>query len=122
MKERAKYQRECLCCGERFETTRTDKFYVNNLHQKKANDIHQEKKRKILQKLCKPMNDTYQIYKKLMGEKNEVRVSKEFLRGRGANLKYFNHVIKIDNKLINALFDIAIIDEGDFFNLKKIRQ
>jgi hypothetical protein len=121
MKERTKYRRECLCCGERFETTRSDKFYVNNLHQKKANDINQEKKRKILQKLFKPMNDTYQIYKKLMGEKNEVRVSKEFLRGRGANLKYFNRGLKIENKIVNVLFDIAIIEEGEFFNLKKIR-
>ena len=68
------------------------------------------------------MNDTYEIYKKLIAEKNEVRISKEFLRGRCANLDYFNHVIKIDNKLINVLFDIAIIDEGEFFNLKKIRQ
>ena len=122
MIRKTRYQRVCPCCDKGFVTTNSIKYYLNSTHQKRANDITQNKKRKKFQKINKPMNDTYEIYKKLIAEKNEVRISKEFLRGRGANLDYFNHVIKIDNKLINVLFDIAIIDEGEFFNLKKIRQ
>ncbi len=122
MIKKIRYQRVCPCCDKVFLTTNSIKFYFDSSHQKKANDITQNEKRKQFQKMNKPMNDTYEIYKKLIGEKNEVRISKEFLRGRGANLDYCNHAIKMDNKIINVLFDIAIIDDGEFFNLKKIRQ
>jgi hypothetical protein len=122
MIKKTRYQRVCPCCDKVFLTTNSIKFYFDSTHQKKANDITQNEKRKKFQKINKPMNDTYEIYKKLIGEKNEVRISKEFLRGRGANLEYFNHAIKMDNKIVNVLFDIAIIDDAEFFNLKKIRQ
>jgi hypothetical protein len=121
MIKKTRYQRVCPCCDERFVTTNSIKYYLNSAHQKKANDITQNEKRKKFQKINKPMNDTYEIYKTLLGDKNEVRKSKEFLRGRGANLKYFNRGIKIENKMVNVLFDIAIIEEGEFFYLKKIR-
>ncbi len=120
MIKKIRYQRVCPCCDKVFLTTNSIKFYFDSSHQKKANDITQNEKRKQFQKINKPMNDTYQIYKTLLGEKNEVRKSKEFLRGRGANLIYFNRVLKIENKIVNVLFDIAIIEEGEFFNLKKI--
>ena len=122
MIKKTRYQRVCPCCDKVFLTTNSIKFYFDSKHQKKANDFTQNEKRKQFQKINKPMNNTYEIYKTLLGEKNEVRISKEFLRGRGANLDYCNHAIKMDNKIINVLFDIAIIDDGEFFSLKKIRQ
>lgn len=114
------YKRECPCCGETFETNRIDKFYIADLHQRNHNNSRQYDKRKKLDLINKPLNATYNIYKELLGNKLSTRISKEFLKGRGANLKYFSHVEKIDGLPTHVLFDIAIINEETIINLRKI--
>ena len=120
MIKKIRYQRVCPCCDKGFVTTNSIKFYFDSKHQKKANDITQNEKRKQFQKMNKPMNDTYEIYMKLIGEKNEVRISKEFLRGRGANLEFFSRIDIYRGNLTHFLHDIAVIDTADYVKLLKL--
>lgn len=115
------YTKECPCCGETFQTTRIDKIYKNSLHQRSYNNNKQANKRKLLDRLNKPINATYKIYKEMLGNKMSTRIPREFLKGKGANLRYFSHVTSIDGVPTNMLFDIAIIPEGTIINLRKIK-
>jgi uncharacterized protein YnzC (UPF0291/DUF896 family) len=120
MIDKIRYQRVCPCCDKRFETTSSIKYYLNSAHQKKANDITQNEKRKQFQKMNKPMNDTYNIYMKLLGKQKEVEKSKEFLRGRGANLEFSSHIDVYRGNLTHFLHDIAVIELGNNFKLVKL--
>jgi hypothetical protein len=120
MIDKIRYQRVCPCCDKRFETTSSIKYYLNSTHQKKANNITQNKKREQFQKINKPMNDTYNIYMKLLGKQKEVEKSKEFLRGRGANLEFFSHIDVYRGNLTHFLHDIAVIELGNNFKLVKL--
>lgn len=113
------YTKECPCCGETFQTTRVDKIYKNSLHHRSYNNNKQANKRKLLDRLNKPINATYKIYKDLLVGKITVTKSKEFLRGKGANLEFFSHVDKINDEIAHFLFDIAILDRGSNIILKK---
>ena len=99
-----------------------NKYYLSFAHQKKANNIKQEKNRKQVQKWNKPMNATYKIYLKLLGQNKNVQKSKEFLRGKGANLQYFSHIENLEGNLTNFLYDIAIIDNSEHVKLLKVIQ
>jgi hypothetical protein len=113
------YTKECPCCLEKFETNRIDKIYKNYLHQRKYNNEQQAKKRKQLSQFFKPINATYKIYNELLVGKTSVKKSKEFLRGKGANLEFFSHVDKVNEEITHFLYDIAIIDNGSSIILKK---
>ena len=110
--------KKCKCCGEEFETNRIDQFFKNRLHQVSHNNNKQSILRKRLAKINTPILKTLRIYKDLIGIKSEIRVSKDFLRGKGANIAVFTHVAKRDNEIINFLFDVAIINDGEFIILK----
>jgi hypothetical protein len=112
------YLKKCKCCGEEFETNRVDQFFLNRLHQVSYNNDKQSLLRKRLNKINKPIMKTLRIYKELLGLKSKIRISKDFLRGKGANLAVFTHVATRDNEIINYLFDVAIINDGEFIILK----
>lgn len=114
--------KKCKCCGEEFETNRIDQFFKNRLHQVAYNNKKQSNLRKRLAKINTPILKTLRIYKELIGLKSQNRVSKDFLRGKGANIAVFTHVEKLDDQLVNFLYDIAIFDDGDFIVLKKNKQ
>jgi len=116
------YEKECLCCGEKFQTSRTDKIFKNSLHQRSYNNNKQANKRKLLDQLNKPINATYKIFKELLGNKISISISKQFLKGKGADLKYFTHVKNIDNKPTKMLYDIEITTEEEYINLRKNKE
>jgi hypothetical protein len=113
------FRRQCPCCSEPFETNRSDKFYLNPQHQKRNNNCRQEKKRKKRNNMTKASIKTYEIYNDLLKDKSEFRKSKEFLRGRGANLALYTHAELLERKEVQFLFDIAVIDDGNYLILKR---
>ncbi|MEO0037000.1 MAG: hypothetical protein RIQ59_211 [Bacteroidota bacterium] len=115
------YNRKCKCCQEEFVTNRIDQYFLNRLHQVSFNNKKQSRSRQRLAKYNKPMNETYRIYKKLLKIKSEITITKEFLRGRGANFHFFNNVELIDGERVNCLFDIGIIPKGEHVILKKVK-
>ena len=116
------YLKKCKCCGEEFETNRVDQFFLNRLHQVSYNNDKQSLLRKQLNKINKPIMKTLRIYKELLGLKSKIRISKDFLRGKGANLGVFTHVDKRDDEITVFLFDVAIIEDDEFIILKRDKQ
>jgi hypothetical protein len=114
--------KKCKCCSEEFETNRIDQFFINRLHQVSYNNNKQSNLRKRLAKINTPILKTLRIYKDLLALKSQIRVSKDFLRGKGANIAVFTHLEEIDDKIVNILYDIAIFDQGDYIVLKKYKQ
>lgn len=111
--------KKCKCCGEEFETNRIDQFFLNRLHQIAYNNRKQSERRRKLGIINKDISSTYNIYLKLLGTKSQVKKSKEFLRGRGANLAVFTHTDEIDGDYIQCLYDIAVFDRTEYLILKK---
>jgi hypothetical protein len=66
---------------------------------------------------------TLGIYKKLMGKKNQVRLSREFLRGAGAELGLMSNYLPFEGINYPVLHNIMIIhdkDDENYVTLKKI--
>jgi hypothetical protein len=112
-----RYKRRCKCCGEPFETNRSDKYFLNRSHQVRHNNQNQSDRRNG--KMTKGLLQTYKIYNDLLSDNPQIKKSKEFLKGRGANLALYTHVDVLDRKKVQFLFDIAIIDDVDHFTLKR---
>ena len=113
------YKRKCKCCGEPFETNRSDKYYLNPGHQKRNNYWKQERRRKKRNNMTKASIKTYEIYNDLLKDNSEIRISKEFLRGRGADLALFTHVDFFERQQVHFLFDIAVINDENYLILKR---
>ena len=65
------------------------------------------------------MIKTYWIYNTLLGNKESVTISKEFLRGRNAIISISSHLDKIDDAKVPFIKDIAIIADGNNIILKR---
>lgn len=115
------YIRKCKCCQEEFLTNRIDQFFLNRLHQVSFNNLKQSKERERLGSINKALMKSYRIYRKILNFRSEKTVSKEFLRGRGANLALFNNIEEVDGKFVHCLFDIAIVAKGEMITLKKVK-
>lgn len=117
------FKRTCKCgCGEVFETRRKDKFYLDKSHQvSNNNQVQYDRYRKLLP-IQTLERHTYNLYLSLLGEKESVKRSREFLRGKGIELGLLNHYTKINGREEHALFDIAIIPDRDDQNMITIQK
>ncbi len=113
------FKKNCTCCGEEFETNRIDQFFLNRLHQIAYNNKKQSLRRRKLGKINNAISVTYNIYNKLLGLKSQTRKSKEFLKGKGANIAVHTHTEEIDDVFYQFLYDIQIIDDKNDLILKK---
>ena len=102
-------------------TNRIDQYFLNRLHQVSFNNAKQSKERERLAFINKPLMKTYRIYKKILNIRSEKTVSREFLKGRGADLALFNNVQLVNEAFQHCLFDIAIVDKGELIKLKKVK-
>ena len=115
------YERYCRCCGEFFRTTKSNKIYLNRKHQVEHNNEKQQDYTRKKAKVDKITKQTYRIYDNLLQNKDFIVFSKEYLRGKGANLSVCSFVGQQEGKPINVIYDIAIIDDGMNFKLKRIK-
>ena len=115
---------ECKCgCGEMFQTKKTNKKFVNLKHQKDHNNLVQNEKYRSLNEMESRHRKTHGIYKKLMGKKSQMRLSREFLRGAGAELGLISNYTPFEGKQQPTLHDVMIITDKDdsiYVTLKKI--
>jgi hypothetical protein len=51
-----------------------------------------------------------------------VRFSKEYLRGKGANLSFNTKTVHIEGKYLNGIFDILLFNDNDYLTLKRIKK
>ena len=113
------YIKKCKCCGKEFETNRIDQFFLNRLHQISFNNRKQSERRRKLGKMNKDISVTYNIYNKLIGLRSQTRKSKEFLKGKGANIAVHTHTDEIEGEFFQFLYDIQIIDDVNYLILKR---
>lgn len=113
------YTRKCKCCGISFQTNRLDQFYVDRKHQVAYNNKLGSILRRKLAKTNKLIIQTYRIFDQLIGNDSEVRVTKEFLKGKGANISVLTNFVYVNKKNVPALFNILIEHDGEFVKLKK---
>lgn len=113
------YVKICPCCLQLFETTRSDKIYLDANHQKRYNNAIQNFKRAQQTSWTKNHYVTHRIYSEILNGRTKARRSKEFLKGAGANLCVYTHTEEVNGEMIQCLFDIAIFDDSDYLILKK---
>jgi hypothetical protein len=115
---------ECRCgCGETFQTRKSNKKFVNLKHQKDHNNLVQNDKYRSFNEMESRHRKTLGVYKKLMGKKTQVRLSREFLRGAGAELGLMTNYLPLEGINYPVLHDIMIIHDKDdkkYVTLKKI--
>lgn len=115
---------ECQCgCGEMFRTRKSNKKFVNLKHQKDHNNLVQNAKYQTLYQREAKHRKTLGIYNKLMGKKPQVRISREFLRGAGAELGLMSNYLPFEGINYPVLHDVMIIHDKDdkkYVTLKKI--
>ena len=115
---------ECKCgCGETFQTRKTNKGFVNLKHQKDHNNLVQNEKYRSLNEMESRHRKTHGIYKKLMGKKSQIRLSREFLRGAGAELGLMSNYLPFEGINYPVLHNVMIIHDKDdkkYVTLKKI--
>ena len=115
---------ECQCgCGETFQTRKTNKEFVNLKHQKDHNNLVQNEKYRSLNEMESRHRKTHGIYKKLMGKKSQIRLSREFLRGAGAELGLMSNYLPFEGINYPVLHNVMIIHDKDdkkYVTLKKI--
>lgn len=114
------YTRKCKCCGISFQTNRLDQFYVDRKHQVDYNNKLSSILRRKLAEKNKRIIKSYRIYDQLLGDKLEIRVSQEFLKGKGADLTVLTSLKNVKGELIPVLFDILFIKDKDFIKLLKL--
>lgn len=119
------FKRICKCgCGEVFETRRMDKFYLDKSHQvSNNNQVQYDRFRKLLP-IQTLERQTYNLYLSVLGKKESVTCSGDFLRGKGIKLGLLNHYETIDGLKVPALFDIIIIPDRhrkDMYTIQKIK-
>jgi hypothetical protein len=103
---------QCKCgCGEIFKTRSRIKKYVNSTHQKENNNIVQNEKYRALNKIESKHRKTLGVFRKLMGKRNRIHRSREFLRGAGADLGLLTHYTKYEDKHQATLHDVMIIND-----------
>lgn len=95
--------------GEAFIPKRVNHIYVTPSNRKKFNNQKNEALRKERAKINGPLNKTHRLLKKLMEGKNDVKHSKDFLKGYGVELSLFNHVVKINGVPHYAIFEFVLI-------------
>jgi hypothetical protein len=110
---------KCRCCEEIFETNRSDKFYVDRSHQVKNNNFRQFDFRRKQSFVISPLLKTYRIFNKILGQKKEITVPKNFLQGAGANIAFLTNHNFVNDQEHAVLIDIAIIRNGQNITLKR---
>jgi hypothetical protein len=116
-----KYKRQCKCCGVEFETNRSDKFYLNRSHQVRNNNVRQSNTRRKQSFVISPLLKTYRILNRILGQKKELTVSKDFLRGAGANIALMTNHNLVNDQEQAVLIDIALIPNRQYITLKRIQ-
>ena len=119
------FKRICKCgCGEVFETRKRDKLYLDKSHQvSNNNQVQYDRYRKLLP-IQTLERHSYNLYLSVLGKKESVTCSGDFLRGKGIQLGLLNHYEIIDGRKEPALFDIVIIPDRlrkDRYTIQKIK-
>ena len=98
----------CPYTHEDFVAKRSNQVYIDKAAQIENNNLRARKKTNELKPLFKIIEKNYIILKEVLGDKNSVVISTEYLKGKGFNSKYFTHLDLDNNKYMAGINDIII--------------
>ena len=106
-------KREDPLTGEVFYPRRENQKFASRENQIRYNNKKAEKKRKAKAEIDKYLDNNRSILKAILGNKNEVIKSKDFLLGAGFNFGCHTHSLRKDDKLLRCVYDYAFINHTD---------
>jgi hypothetical protein len=104
---------------EEFYPKKVTQRFKCRANQIKYNNRLQSQRRQQLGVTLNPLTKTHRILTKAIGEKDSIKLHKEWLRGSGANMTLLTHMEFINKVQYFALFEFIISKETDYYIIKK---
>ena len=100
--------------GEIFIPKRMNQIYANRKNQIACNNSKAFNKRQENKNTNNVLNKNYETLKRILGDKKEVNVSTDFLRGAQFDFKYFTNYSTTPDKLPRYhIFNYCLINLGN---------
>lgn len=93
--------------GEPFHKRRSNQKFSSRENQIRYNNFKGGQKRKAKAQVDKILDKNRNILKKVLGEKKEVILSKDYLLGAGFHFSCLTHNIKIGETIYNCIYDFC---------------
>jgi len=96
---------------EEFVPSRRNQIFAND---KNKSDYHNEQAailREKRAKIDKKINNNHKILRQLLKKENTIEIDQKILEGKGFFFNVFNHVVKYDNRNVNAIYEFSIFKE-----------
>jgi hypothetical protein len=103
--------------GVSFEKTRSNQIHITPANGKKYNNEMAKEQRHKIAHIQKPLHTNRKILLKMLGNKNEVICSKDFLLGAGFNFNYFTGTT--NNGTFIVVYEFEIIRENTNLIIKR---
>ncbi|MFT7611098.1 MAG: hypothetical protein ACI9J3_000036 [Parvicellaceae bacterium] len=108
--------------GEEFYPHRNNQKFASKENQIKFNNAKAQQKRDATATVNKWLNSNRNILKKLLGKKNSVSKSQDYLLGAGFHFHYFSNSAVIDGTPCQIIYEYYIVNNGDkTFTIKKLK-
>ena len=102
-----------LLTGEPFTPSRSDQKFANRQNQIRYNNLKAQQKRKAKADIDRTLDTNRNILKRLLGDKEQVTKSIEYLLGAGFHFGITTHKIDKDDKRWNCVYEYAFIHLKD---------
>ena len=106
--------------GEEFIPKRSNQKFASRENQIRYNNLKAAEERKAKAKTRKILNDNRKALRKVLGSRDEIVRSLDYLKGAGLDLHYCTHTIKTQNLSWTCIDDYAyaLIDTNTFKIIK----
>lgn len=92
--------------------------------EKNKSDYHNEQAaflREKRAKIDKKINSNHRILLQLLEKVNSIEIDEKILEGKGFFFNVYNHLVKHENRYVNAIYEFIIFKENNSNNIKIIR-
>lgn len=100
-------QREDPLTGEQFVPRRMNQRFASRSNQVKFNNLKAARKRKAKARHDRVLDKNRNILQRLLGDKKEVVLSKDYLLGAGFNFRMQTHSLTSGQKVFVCIYDYA---------------
>ena len=110
-----------LLTGEMFLPSHSNQKFACSENRIKYNNNKANKLRRRKAFINQPLHKNLKVLQDVVSDENEVKVHKEFLKGKGFNFGVHTHIIEFAGKNRYAVYNFIIIpQEKDHFKIIKL--
>ncbi len=105
-----------LLTEEWFDKRRNNQKFVNRENQVRYNNNKAQQRRNVTSFFDRQMNQNRKILLNILGKKNEITKSRDFLLGAGYNFKYFMYIRPVSGLDYTGIYEFGItkMNETDY--------